>query len=142
MNNIVFATTIRSQKVTINGTDYMVGAIVVTGYSAEQEAPEFGFITKIITLPNKSYFQLKKYIAFQFNYHFHAFEVISGKEPRTFLTSTEWLFFHWHPHASSASILLVQREEMLLCMLWYHTAQLFMHKTLGYLNRQVSVIDN
>ena len=63
--------------------------VVTVGYSAEQEAPEFGFITTIITLPNKSYFQLKKYIAFQFNYHFHAFEVIAGDEPPTFVTSTE-----------------------------------------------------
>ncbi|XP_028413349.1 uncharacterized protein LOC114536220 [Dendronephthya gigantea] len=96
-NILTVDTFYESQKVTINGTDYMVGAIVVTGYLREQEAPEFGLITKIISLPNKSYFQLKKYVAVQFSYHFHAFEVIAGEEPPTLVTSED-LFIHTPMH--------------------------------------------
>lgn len=87
----------RPRKVTINGTDYMVGAIVVTGYSSEQEVPEFGLVTKIVTLPTISYFQLKKYVAVQFSNHFHAYEVIAGEEPPTLITSDEF-FTHTPMH--------------------------------------------
>ena len=75
----------------------MVGAIVVTGYSTEKEVPEFGLVTKIVTLPTISYFQLKKYVAAQFNNHFHAYEVIAGEEPPTLVTSNQF-FIHTPMH--------------------------------------------
>ena len=75
----------------------MVGAIVVTGYSTEQEVPEYGLVTKIVTLPTISYFQLKKYVAVQFSNHFHAYEVIAGEEPSTLVTSNEF-FIHTPMH--------------------------------------------
>ena len=98
----------------------MVGAIVVTGYSAEQEAPEFGLITKIITLPNKSYFQLKKYIAVQFNYHFHAFEVIAGEDPPTLVTSND--FFIHTPMHLVRPISAERRNASLYVVIPYSTA--------------------
>ncbi len=75
----------------------MVGAIVVTGYSTEKEVPEFGLVTKVVTLPTISYFQLKKYVAAQFNNHFHAYEVIAGEEPPTLVTSNQF-FIHTPMH--------------------------------------------
>ncbi|CAB4012414.1 Hypothetical predicted protein [Paramuricea clavata] len=62
--------------VTINGSSYKIGTIVVTGYLANVEMPEFGLITKMIYLPNhKCYFKIKKQVPIHFNYHLHSFEV-------------------------------------------------------------------
>ena len=46
-------------------------------------------------------FHLKKYIAVNFNNHFHAYEVITGEEPSTFITRNE-LFIHTPMHLPRA----------------------------------------
>jgi hypothetical protein len=87
----------RPKKVTINGIQYMVGVIVIAGYASEKEVPEFGLVTKIVTLPTIFYFQLKQYVAIKFNNHFHAYEVIPGLEPPTLVTSNQF-FIHTPMH--------------------------------------------
>ena len=75
----------------------MVGAIVVTGYSTEKEMPEFGLVTKIVSLPTISYFLLTKYVAVQFSNHFHAYEVSADGGPSSLVTSKEF-FIHTPMH--------------------------------------------
>ena len=70
-------TQFRPRKITSNEIVYKFVAVVLTDYSVEPDMPEYGLVTKIIILPTKtSYFQLKKHVSTQFNYHFHAFEVV------------------------------------------------------------------
>ena len=55
--------------------------VIVTGYLAGVEVPEFGAIRKIIYLPNhKCYFQIRKQVTILFYSHFHAFEVAESQD--------------------------------------------------------------
>jgi hypothetical protein len=77
----------RPSTVTINGICYKIDTIVVTGYLADMEMPEFGLITKIIYLPNhKCYFKIKKQIPTHFNTHFHSFQVAECEDPEYLIT--------------------------------------------------------
>ena len=90
----------------------MVGAIVVTGYSTEKEMPEFGLVTKIVSLPTISYFLLTKYVAVQFSNHFHAYEVSADGGSSSLVTSKEF-FIHTPMHIVHP--IVQQAESIFIC---------------------------
>lgn len=84
---------------TINGITYKPGTVIVTGYLAEVEMPEFGVIRKIICLPNhKCYFQIRKHVPIHFDSHFHAFEVAERQDVADVIVTNAEFFTHEPMH--------------------------------------------